>query len=88
VTYEVTWSRQAKQALSSTLPESVAAACLEFVLGPLAESPRRVGKPLRQPHDGLFSARRGEFRVIYQIHESRILVHVVSVRHRRDAYRT
>lgn len=88
MTFEVTWSRQAKQALSCTLPEAVAAACLEFVLGPLAASPHRVGKPLRRPHEGLFSARRGEFRVIYQIHEVRIVVHVVSVRHRRDAYRT
>ena len=88
MTYEIAWSRQAKRALSSELPEAVAAACLEFVLGPLAASPYRVGKPLREPQQGLFSARRGEFRVIYRIDEGRILVHVVSVRHRRDVYRT
>jgi mRNA-degrading endonuclease RelE of RelBE toxin-antitoxin system len=87
VSYEVSWSRQARQALSRQLPEAVAAACVEFVLGTLAANPYRVGKPLREPHEGLHSARRGEFRVIYEIDEGRILVHVVNIRHRRDAYR-
>jgi mRNA-degrading endonuclease RelE of RelBE toxin-antitoxin system len=87
VTYEVTWSRQAKRALSSELPEAVAAACVEFVLGPLAGAPHRVGKPLREPQQGLYSARRGEFRVIYRIDGARIVVHVVTIRHRRDVYR-
>ena len=64
MSYEITWSKQAKRALQQDLPESVAAACLEFVLGPLAENPHRVGKPLRAELEGLHSARRGEFRVI------------------------
>jgi mRNA interferase RelE/StbE len=36
---------------------------------------------------GLFSARRGEFRVIYEIFDHRIVVEVVTVAHRRDVYR-
>lgn len=88
MTYEVTWSRQARRALTSVLPESVAAACLEFVLGPLADNPHRLGKALREPMTGLRSARRGEFRVIYEIHESEIRVHVIAIQHRRDVYRT
>ena len=88
MTYEVVWSSQAKRALAVDFPEPVAAACVEFVLGPLAENPRRVGKPLREPQDGLHAARRGEFRVIYLIHDSRIVVTVVTIRHRRDAYRS
>lgn len=87
MSYEITWSRQAKRALQHDLPESVAAACLEFVLGPLAENPHRVGKPLRAQLDGLHSARRGEFRVIYRIDDHVITIHVLSVKHRRDAYR-
>lgn len=87
MTYRITWSRQARRALSQDLPEPVAAACVEFILGPLAENPHRVGKPLREPLAGLHSARRGEFRVIYRIDDAEIIVHVVSVKHRRDAYR-
>jgi mRNA interferase RelE/StbE len=88
VTYEVILSPRARKALSEELPEAVAAACFEFITGPLAENPRRVGKPLRNELAGTYSARRGEFRVIYDIDDNRIRVEVISIRHRRDAYRT
>ena len=68
-------------------PESVAAAWLEFVLGALAENPQRVGKALRAPVAGLHSARRGDFRVTYRIEDELVHIHVVSLRHIRDAYR-
>lgn len=88
MTYEVIFSPAARRALSEELPEVVAAACFEFITGPLAENPRRVGKPLRNELAGTYSARRGEFRVIYDIDDNRIRVEVISIRHRRDAYRT
>jgi mRNA interferase RelE/StbE len=87
VTYSVTFSSQARRALTVHLPEAVASACFEFISGALAENPYRVVKPMREPMAPLYSARRGEFRVIYNIHEDRVLVHVVTVKHRRDAYR-
>ncbi|TPW72310.1 type II toxin-antitoxin system RelE/ParE family toxin [Schumannella sp. 10F1B-5-1] len=86
--YEVVFSRTAKRAIAEELPEGVAAAALEFILGPLAENPRRVGKPLRSPFEGLHSARRGEYRVIYRIEDRKLIVQVASVSHRRDAYRS
>ncbi|MGL4178089.1 MAG: type II toxin-antitoxin system RelE family toxin [Dermatophilaceae bacterium] len=52
--------------------------------GSLAANPRRVGSPLRFDMDGLHSARRGDFRVIYRIGEQ---VTVVAVEHRADVYR-
>lgn len=55
-----------------------------FIFGPLAENPHRVGKPLRDELAGLYSARRGEFRVIYEIHEERVAVRVITIRYRRD----
>lgn len=88
MTYEVTWSRQSRRALTSQLPEGVAVACLEFVLGPLRDNPHRVGKPLRAPLEGLHSARRGQFRVIYEIQDELVRIHVVTISHRREAYRT
>jgi mRNA interferase RelE/StbE len=35
----------------------------------------------------VYAARRGEYRVLYQIFDERLVIHVVSVTHRRDAYR-
>jgi mRNA interferase RelE/StbE len=87
VTYRVELTRRARRDLSEQLPEAVAAACWGFIRGPLAEDPHRVGKPLRHDLSGLFSARRGEFRVIYEIFDQRVVVEVVTVQHRRDVYR-
>lgn len=88
MTYAVILSPGARRALSEDLPKAVAAACFEFIKGPLAENPRRVGKPLRNELTGTYSARRGQFRVIYDIDDNRIRVEVISIRHRRDAYRS
>jgi mRNA interferase RelE/StbE len=77
----------AKKALTDLLPEAVAIACWEFIRGPLAENPQRVGKPLRDQLAGRYSARRGEFRVIYQIFDDRVVVRVIYIAHRRDVYR-
>ena len=85
--YDVDLSHAARRALQLELPEAVAAAVIEFILGPLRENPYRVGKPLREPMTSLFAARRGDYRVIYEIHDRRLVIVVVSITHRRDAYR-
>ncbi len=69
------------------LPEKVAAACIEFIAGPLADNPRRLGKPLRGELAGLHSARRGEYRVIYEIDDDPPIVVIVYVDWRGDVYR-
>lgn len=86
MTYSIVLSPSARRALTVELPEAVAAACAEFIFGPLAENPQRVGKPLRDELKGRYSARRGDFRVIYEIHEALVVVRVIAVRHRRDVY--
>ena len=80
-------TRRARRSLSEELPQEVAAACWEFITNVLADNPLRVGKPLRDDLAGRYSARRGDFRVIYEIHDDRIVVRVIDVRHRRDVYR-
>jgi mRNA interferase RelE/StbE len=84
--YEVVFTRSARRALEITLPESVAAAAFEFIVGPLAGNPRRVGKPLREPLAPLYSARRGEYRVLYRIEDQRLVIELVTIEHRRDVY--
>jgi mRNA interferase RelE/StbE len=68
------------------LPEKAAAAILE-ALEAVCSNPKRVGKPLRFELEGLWSARRGPYRVIYRIDEDERLVTVVAVGHRSDIYR-
>jgi mRNA-degrading endonuclease RelE of RelBE toxin-antitoxin system len=78
----------ARRQLTEHLPEAVAAAAYEFVVGPLLDNPHRVGKQLRPPLNDRHSARRGTYRVIYRIDDHSRTVTVVDVAHRRDAYRT
>ena len=69
------------------LPEKVATAAYSFITGPLLDDPHRVGKPLAPPLVPAWSARRGEYRVLYLIDDEARIVKVTAVRHRRDAYR-
>ncbi len=85
--YEVRFSRSAKRSLTPELPEKVAAAAYESITGALADNPHRVGKHLNEPLHPLYSAQRGEYRVIYRILEEEIVIEVVTIVHRRDAYR-
>jgi mRNA interferase RelE/StbE len=65
----------------------VATAVVEFAYGSLAASPQRVGKPLKLGFEGLHSARRGDYRVIYRVDDQRRLVTVIAIEHRSDIYR-
>lgn len=85
--YDLVLSPGARRALTDLLPPAAAFAAWEFVNGPLRDEPHRVGAPLREPFAGLCRARRGEYRVRYEIDEPRRLVRVVDIDHRRDAYR-
>ncbi len=56
--YTLHWSGSAKRAINKELPEAVAAAALQLILGALRGDPRHVGKPLHASLDGIWSARR------------------------------
>lgn len=86
MTYRIELAPAARRALTHGLPEAVATACANFLHDVLSDDPSRVGKPLRGNLAGRFVARRGDFRVVYEIHEDVVVVRVISIRHRRDAY--
>jgi mRNA-degrading endonuclease RelE of RelBE toxin-antitoxin system len=69
------------------LPPKVRDAAIALMLGGLADDPHRVGKPLVGQLSGLWSARRGDYRIIYEIDDSARVVLVHRVQHRRHAYR-
>ncbi|MFX0537439.1 type II toxin-antitoxin system RelE family toxin [Ornithinimicrobium sp. Y1847] len=76
----------AKRAIQKALPEPVAAAVVEFLTGALIDNPRRVGKPLRGQLAGIYSARRGTYRILYRINDAAHEVVVLRAEHRRDVY--
>ena len=84
--YTIAWTAPGRRALTR-LPEKVATAAVEFLYGSLAASPYRVGKPLRLGLQGIHSARRGDYRVIYRINDHDRRVDVIAIEHRSDIYR-
>jgi mRNA interferase RelE/StbE len=72
---------------ASLLIEEVATAVVEFLYGSLAANPYRVGKPLELGLEGLYSACRGDYRVVYRTDDHRRPVTVVAIEHRSDIYR-
>jgi mRNA interferase RelE/StbE len=77
----------ARGQLAQHLPEAVAFAAHEFIVGALSGNPQRVGKRLQAPLGDRHSARRGTYRVIYRIDDEQRSVMVLDIAHRRDAYR-
>jgi len=46
-----------------------------------------IGKPLKAELRGLYSYRIGDYRIIYSILKSKLIIHIIKVMHRREAYR-
>lgn len=87
MSFRVVVTRTATRQLAEHLPEAAASACVEFLFGPLAANPHRVGASLRPPFASQWRARRGEYRIRYRIENAERVVYVLDIDHRRDAYR-
>ncbi|MFG1802077.1 type II toxin-antitoxin system RelE/ParE family toxin [Micromonospora carbonacea] len=87
--YRLQVTGPAARASAGRLPEKIAAAVYEFITTVLLDSPHRVGKRLLlPPFEGTWSARRGTYRVLYEIDEDGRVVTVTAIEHRADAYRS
>ncbi|MDE2281947.1 MAG: type II toxin-antitoxin system RelE/ParE family toxin [Actinomycetales bacterium] len=86
--YNLLIARLAARALSDVLPVKITHAVYEFIIGPLLDNPQRVGKPLGPPLAPAYSARRGDYRVLYFLDDATHTVKVTAIRHRADAYRS
>lgn len=84
--YELVVTAPAR-ALTEQLPEAVATAVIEFLTTVLVREPRRVGKPLRGELEGIWSARRGTYRILYRVRQDPDEVVVLRIEHRADVYR-
>jgi mRNA interferase RelE/StbE len=86
--YEVDLTRTARRALAETLPLDVAVGVSDFITGPLADNPYRVGKELDTPLLGIYSARAmREWRILYIINDDLHRITIQAIGHRRDIYR-
>jgi len=85
--HRVRYTRVARRALSDKLPVHVVDAVLALIDGDLAREPGRVGKPLRPPLDGTCGARRGTYRLLYEIDQQARTVTITAIESRSDTYR-
>lgn len=69
------------------LPPRVAGAVVEFVTRTLPGNPERMSKPLGYEFEGMRSARRGDYRVLFTLDDEARVLLVIRIAHRADAYR-
>ncbi|MCP4966142.1 MAG: type II toxin-antitoxin system RelE/ParE family toxin [bacterium] len=84
--WDLVVARPARRSIDR-LPEKIALAVLDYLVGPLLENPQRVGKPLRGDLAGLHSARVGAYRIVYEIDQTSRTARVIYIDHRADIYR-
>lgn len=84
--YDVEITRPARRQLQR-LPPRVIVALVEFITTTLPENPARMSKMLTGELAEMRSARRGDYRVLFVIDESKRKISVVRVGHRSDVYR-
>ena len=59
----------------------------ETAIDGLAENPRPDGvKKLKGSEEDLYRIRVGDYRIIYEVYDIRLIVNVVAVAHRREVY--
>ena len=85
--FEIVLTPPARRAIAEQLPEAVAAAVIDFTTTALINNSHLVGTPLSNDLHGVWSARRGTYRVLYRINQERREVVVLRIDRRRDAYR-
>jgi mRNA interferase RelE/StbE len=79
--YEIVLARKARKQLDK-LPDSIAEPIFK-VIGNLAEDPRPNGSKKLQGRNG-YRIRIGDYRVLYEIFDSQLIIDVITVGHRRD----
>ena len=84
-TYQIEWKKSALRELKrldrQVVPRIVAA------VESLSTQPLPAGVGKLQGSQRTYRIRVGNYRVIYELYGSRLVVEVVRVRHRKDAYR-
>jgi len=83
--YAIDVTRPAEKQIRALHPQ--VRARIEKTIDWLAKNPRPHGCQKMHGHENLYRARAGDWRVVYEIRDSVLLVLVVAVGHRREIYR-
>lgn len=84
--YRTVLTAAALRSLSS-VPARVAEPLVAFIFGSLASGPCTRGKPLKRELEGRWSARRGDYRIVYRLEEETKTMYVLKIAHRADVNR-
>ena len=85
MSYRIEFARAAVKQFTS-LPRDVQVR-LKNRIDSLREAPRPVGAVKMKGEEDLYRIRTGDYRIIYQIRDSVLIVLVVIIGHRREIYR-
>jgi mRNA interferase RelE/StbE len=61
---------------------------IQGAIDKLADDPRPAGLIALRGAPGAFRIRVGDYRIVYTLHEDRLLIVIVDIGHRREVYRT
>jgi mRNA interferase RelE/StbE len=85
MTYAVQWARTTLKQLEKL--DRTAQKKIVLAVTKLADNPRPHGVKNLVTRPGDYRLRVGDYRVVYEIHDDRLVVLVVTVAHRREVYR-
>lgn len=83
--YQVVLTASSLRSLKS-VPPRIAEPLIAFIFEGLASDPRRRGKPLQRELSGYWSARRGEYRVVYRLDDETTTMYILKIGHRSHIY--
>lgn len=84
-TYEVRLARRAARSLASL--ERREQQRIRAALDLLSDDPRPPNCVAMQGEDSVYRVRVGDYRIVYEVIDAVLLVHVVRIGHRREVYR-
>lgn len=83
--YQIEWRKSTKRDLKKIPPEEVTK--IISSVEALKSNPRPVGSVKLSGSQYAYRIRIGNYRVIYEIYDHKVIIEVVKVGHRRDIYR-
>jgi mRNA interferase RelE/StbE len=86
VTYAIELSRLAQKALHP-LPKADLRK-IRIKIDGLKEKPRPIGCEKLEGEYDLYRIRSGDYRIVYQILEKKLVILIIKIGHRRDIYRS
>lgn len=83
--FKIIWDEKAVNDLKK-IDKSLAKKIILKVDNFLVKDPSKLGKPLTAEYKGLYRYRYGNYRIIYQLIEHKLIIIVVGIGHRSSIY--